>query len=282
MMRQRPRRWWRRGKPRPRDGKRCTTPIGTTSKPSRSRCIPSASRTRSPDLRPGRKPLQTAVEAIEVFAQRHQLPARPDAMTKVRKQVPPWLRWWTSGGKASTGLGAIPSYRLSGGSGCTQCFLPMVYWDHQVARTRCRRRKAKIREALEAVRAAFTRMPSPSGWPPKSLRIGTRGPPTGSRPFSGPHRPSKGATAICRKCITIIVACPSSATRCGPSCITSIVALRMGRRLLTVFGDPLNAGQLHDFKGLARRCVCVAEPEQLGKDCVTMSHGSNPPSGGRR
>jgi hypothetical protein len=31
----------------------------------------------------------------------------------------------------------------------------MVYWDRQVARTRCRRRKAKRQEALEEVRAAF-------------------------------------------------------------------------------------------------------------------------------
>jgi len=31
----------------------------------------------------------------------------------------------------------------------------MVYWDHQVARTRCRRRKAKRQAAWEEVRAAF-------------------------------------------------------------------------------------------------------------------------------
>ena len=37
--------------------------------------------------------------------------------------------------------------------------LPMVYWDHQVARTRCRRRKAKMRQALEAVRTACERHP---------------------------------------------------------------------------------------------------------------------------
>jgi hypothetical protein len=44
--------------------------------------------------------LQTTVEAIEAFAQRHQLPARPDAMTKVRKQVPALAAlvdfWWQS------------------------------------------------------------------------------------------------------------------------------------------------------------------------------------------
>jgi hypothetical protein len=42
--------------------------------------------------------LQATVEAIEAFAQCHQLPARPDAMTKVRKQVPALAAlvdfWW--------------------------------------------------------------------------------------------------------------------------------------------------------------------------------------------
>ena len=39
------------------------------------------------------------------------------------------------------------------------CLLPMVYWDYQVARTRCRRRKAKMRQALDVVRTAFARHP---------------------------------------------------------------------------------------------------------------------------
>ena len=33
--------------------------------------------------------------------------------------------------------------------------LPLVYWEHQVAHTRCARRKAKMMQALEAVRTAF-------------------------------------------------------------------------------------------------------------------------------
>jgi uncharacterized protein DUF6399 len=40
-----------------------------------------------------------------------------------------------------------------------ECLLPLTYWDHQVPRTRCRRRKAKIRGALEAVRAVFQQHP---------------------------------------------------------------------------------------------------------------------------
>ena len=37
------------------------------------------------------------------------------------------------------------------------CLLPMMYWHAQVSRTRCRRRKAKMQEALEEVRSAFER-----------------------------------------------------------------------------------------------------------------------------
>jgi hypothetical protein len=40
-----------------------------------------------------------------------------------------------------------------------ECLLPMVYWANQVPRTRCRQRKAKIQEALEAVRVAFEQHP---------------------------------------------------------------------------------------------------------------------------
>jgi hypothetical protein len=35
----------------------------------------------------------------------------------------------------------------------------MVYWDYQVVRTRCRRRTAKMRQTLDAVRTAFERHP---------------------------------------------------------------------------------------------------------------------------
>ena len=36
-----------------------------------------------------------------------------------------------------------------------ESLLPLVYWEQQVARTRCARRKAKLVQAREAVRTAF-------------------------------------------------------------------------------------------------------------------------------
>ena len=72
-------------------------------------------------------------------------------------------------------------------------------------------------------------MRSPDGWTAKCLSIGRCGRASGSRPLRAPRRRSKAATAICHKCITIIGGCPSGATKCGPSCITLIVALRMAQ-----------------------------------------------------
>src|SRR5712691_3675793 len=45
----------------------------------------------------------------------------------------------------------------------------MVYWDHQVARTRCRRRKAKRQKAWAEVRAAFDQHAITQGLAPDVL-----------------------------------------------------------------------------------------------------------------
>jgi Family of unknown function (DUF6399) len=96
-----------------------------------------------------------AVEAIEAFARGHQLPAWHDAMTKVRKQVPALAAlvdcWWQGGHQDLEPFLLAPRWQ----QWVHACLLPMVYWAHQVPRTRCRRRRAKRQEALEAVRATF-------------------------------------------------------------------------------------------------------------------------------
>src|SRR6266702_5724207 len=99
--------------------------------------------------------LQAAVEAIEAFAQRHQLPIRHDAMTKVRKQVPALASlvdcWWEEVKLDLAHAALSPMWRRW----APESLLPLVSWEHQVARTRCARRKAKIRQALEAIQVAF-------------------------------------------------------------------------------------------------------------------------------
>jgi hypothetical protein len=99
--------------------------------------------------------LTAAVEAIVALAQRAQLPARPKALTKIRKQLPALAAlvdvWWQGVQQDLEPLSLSPQWQ----QWVRECLLPMVYWDHQVARTRCRRRKARMLAAGEAVRAAW-------------------------------------------------------------------------------------------------------------------------------
>jgi len=99
--------------------------------------------------------LYAEVEAIEALARRHQLPARPQAMTKVRKQIPALAAlvdfWWQGVWQDIESFVLSPRWR----HWVQECLLPLVYWEQQVAHTRCARRKAKIVQAREAVRTAF-------------------------------------------------------------------------------------------------------------------------------
>jgi hypothetical protein len=103
--------------------------------------------------------LTATVEAIEALARDHQLPARQDAMAKVRTQVPALAAlidcWWDGVHQD------VEPFRLSPrwSQWVDACLLPMVYWATQVPRTRCRRQKAKLQEALEAVRTTFAQHP---------------------------------------------------------------------------------------------------------------------------
>ena len=99
--------------------------------------------------------LTATVEAIEALARDHQLPARPHAIAKVRKQSPALATLvdfgWQGVHQDLESFILSPTWQ----QWVHECLLPMIYWANQLPRTRCRRRKAKIQEALEAVRTAF-------------------------------------------------------------------------------------------------------------------------------
>jgi hypothetical protein len=90
--------------------------------------------------------------------------------------------------------------------------------------------------AWEEVRAAFDQHTITQRLAPQD-RAEWKAWATGLTPFSAPRLPWKGATAIWRRYITVIRACPSADTRCGRLYTTSIVGLRMVRH------------QRHDFSG---------------------------------
>jgi len=99
--------------------------------------------------------LQATLEAIEALTQRQQLPARHHAMTKVRKQVPALatlVDFWWEGVEEDLAQATTSSPWKQW---ARESLLPWVYWEHQMAHTRCARRKARIQQVWETVRAAF-------------------------------------------------------------------------------------------------------------------------------
>jgi Family of unknown function (DUF6399)/IclR helix-turn-helix domain len=99
--------------------------------------------------------LEAEVAAIATLAQDHQCPVQHDVMKKVRKQLPALaalVDFWWAGVRQDLEQAAISSpWRRW----ATESLLPWVYWEHQAAHTRCARRKTKIRQVWETVRAAF-------------------------------------------------------------------------------------------------------------------------------
>ena len=99
--------------------------------------------------------LHAVVEAIEALVRHQQLPARHPTMKKVRKQIPALAAlvdcWWQGVRQDLEPFLLSPLWR----QWVHECLLPLVYWECQIAHTRCTRRKTKLAQALEAVRAAF-------------------------------------------------------------------------------------------------------------------------------
>ena len=92
---------------------------------------------------------------MEAWGEYQQVPARHAARHKGRQQVPalaPLVAvWWQGVQRDVEPLLLSPLWRR----GVYEGRLPLVSWEHHAARTRCARRKAKIRQALEAVQGVL-------------------------------------------------------------------------------------------------------------------------------
>jgi Family of unknown function (DUF6399)/IclR helix-turn-helix domain len=99
--------------------------------------------------------LHAALDAIAILAQEQQLAARHAILQKVRNQLPALaalVDFWWAGVEQDLEQAALSApWR----TWARELLLPWVYWEHRMAHTRCARRKAKMRQAYEAVRAAF-------------------------------------------------------------------------------------------------------------------------------
>jgi hypothetical protein len=99
--------------------------------------------------------LHAEVTAVETLARDHQFPVRHDMLKKVRHQLPALAAlvdfWWAGVDQDLEQAAISAPWR----QWARECLLPWVYWEHQVAHTRCVRRKAKLQKARTEVRAVF-------------------------------------------------------------------------------------------------------------------------------
>jgi hypothetical protein len=104
--------------------------------------------------------LQAEVTAIETLVETQGLPIKKNALAKVRKQLAGvaalvdvwWQEVWHD---VQSQVSLTPRWR----GWVAECMLPLMYWQEQLARTRCPRRKAKLLEALKAVEEAVETHP---------------------------------------------------------------------------------------------------------------------------
>ena len=103
--------------------------------------------------------LHAEIDAITALIATHGLPAKQKAVDKVHKQLAGVSAlvdlWWQSVWHDVQQVAMTPVWQRW----VDEQLLPLMYWQHQVSRTRCPRRKAKLVQALEAVQDTFDRHP---------------------------------------------------------------------------------------------------------------------------
>jgi len=104
--------------------------------------------------------LQAEIVALETLLETHGLPLKKKVLDKVRKQLAGVCAlidfWWQQVWQDVTPQVALTPMWMHW---VAEGLLPLLYWQQQLSRTRCPRRKAKIRQALEAVQKGFETHP---------------------------------------------------------------------------------------------------------------------------
>ena len=99
--------------------------------------------------------LHAEIDALEALLDTHGLPVKKKALDKVRKQLGGVSAlvdlWWQGVGHALQQVALTPQWT----QWVEEVLLPLMYWQEQISRTRCPRRKAKLLQALESVHDAF-------------------------------------------------------------------------------------------------------------------------------
>jgi len=99
--------------------------------------------------------LHAEIDAITALIETHGLPAKKKALEKVRKQLAGLSAlvdlWWQRVWQDVQQVALTPMWKRW----VDEQLLPLMYWQHQVSRTRCPRRKARLLQALERVQDTF-------------------------------------------------------------------------------------------------------------------------------
>jgi hypothetical protein len=103
--------------------------------------------------------LPAEIDAITAFRATHGLPAKQQALDKVRTQLAGLSAlvdlWWQRVWHDVQHVALTPRWQR----GVDEQWLPLMSWQHQGSRTRCPRRKAKRFQGLESVQDAFDTHP---------------------------------------------------------------------------------------------------------------------------
>ena len=103
--------------------------------------------------------LHAEIEAIEALIAPTGVPVKKKALDKVRKQLAGLSAlvdfWWQGVWRDVQHVALTPLWT----HWIAEVLLPLMYWQQQVSRTRCPRRKIKLLQALKAVHDAFDRHP---------------------------------------------------------------------------------------------------------------------------
>ena len=110
----------------------------------------------------------------------------------------------------------------------------------------------------------LTNTSSLSGLPPMAWRLGKRGPRSRSRLFSVPRQRWKAATVLWHNSSTISGGYRSSGTKCGRSCITSLVAVQTARHQRYGFSDGRFRISLKQSSPRSRCCLGLDNAHTMG------------------
>jgi len=114
--------------------------------------------------------LTAEVAALHALLETNGLPVKKTVLDKVRKQLAGLATvidvWWREvRHDVQNQIVLTPMWA----NWVEAHLLPLIYWEQQVSRTRCPRRKAKLFEAVEAGHAAFEAHPLTAQLPPEVL-----------------------------------------------------------------------------------------------------------------